>query len=219
MYKYKVLTNMDDKMAYIYKITNTETNKAYVGKTNLTIQERFNRHIRNSSGGQTHLYKSMKKYGIDKFNIELLEECEPDKLDQQEIYWIDELKTLMPNGYNMTIGGDGGDTSNSPNFILAMEKMHSQRSPEDYATYGMLGKKQSDHQKENQSKHKKDWWANKTEEELKSFGDKIKGKKNGMFGKTPKNAIKVIYDEVEYPSIAAASRATGVDSKHFIKIK
>jgi hypothetical protein len=47
----------------------------------------------------------------------------------------------------MTLGGDGGDTSKSPNFISSMKKYHSRLKPSNYATYGMLGKKQSDNQK------------------------------------------------------------------------
>jgi hypothetical protein len=43
----------------------------------------------------------------------------------------------------MTKGGEGGDTSKSPNFIKAIKKQHSNRLPESYASYGMLGKKQS----------------------------------------------------------------------------
>ena len=42
----------------------------------------------------------------------------------------------------MTKGGDGGDTSNSPNFKQAMILSHKKRKPKDYASYGMLGKKQ-----------------------------------------------------------------------------
>ena len=205
-------------MAFIYKITNTDTNTIYVGKTNLTINERFDRHVKNSKNSETYLYNAMRKYGIDKFIIEILEECTDDILNDREIFWIDQLNTFVPNGYNMTKGGDGGDTSSSPNFIQAMKEMHSKRNPEDYATYGMLGKKQSEHQKLNQSIHKKDWWANISKEKFEEFKSKVKGDKNGMYGKTPKNAVRVIYDGIEYPSIAAASRATGVHSKFFIKL-
>jgi hypothetical protein len=79
----------------------------------------------------------MRKYGTINFTIKVLEET--DSPNEREIYWI---KTLHPH-YNMTEGGDGGDTSNSPNYKLGMKTYHESRKPEDYATYGMLGKKQS----------------------------------------------------------------------------
>lgn len=44
------------------------------------------------------------KYGVDKFDIELVEECDDALLDEREIYWIsyyDSYKT----GYNENIGG------------------------------------------------------------------------------------------------------------------
>lgn len=46
----------------------------------------------------------MKKYGINHFHIELIEET--DKPEEREIYWIETLKTYK-NGYNATLGGDG----------------------------------------------------------------------------------------------------------------
>ena len=46
----------------------------------------------------------MRKYGIEHFYIELLEET--DKPEEREIYWI-EKKQSFKNGYNATIGGDG----------------------------------------------------------------------------------------------------------------
>jgi hypothetical protein len=46
----------------------------------------------------------MRKYGIENFHIELIEET--DKPEEREIYWI-EQKRSFKNGYNATMGGDG----------------------------------------------------------------------------------------------------------------
>jgi len=43
----------------------------------------------------------------------------------------------------MTSGGEGGKTHNSPNFINAMKEYHSKKPKEEYATFGMKGKRQS----------------------------------------------------------------------------
>lgn len=53
---------------------------------------------------------------------------------------------------NLTSGGEGGDTSKSPNYKKAMAEYHANQSPERYATYGMSGKQQSAHFKETISK-------------------------------------------------------------------
>lgn len=114
----------------IYRITNTVNSKFYIGKTDKTIQERFQRHCYNHKIQNTYLYNAMRKYGKDKFTIEILEETFNG--NEREIYWIQELN---PH-YNMTSGGDGGDTSNSPNYKIGMEKRVHPHKP----TYGMLGK-------------------------------------------------------------------------------
>ena len=46
----------------------------------------------------------MRKYGIEHFHIELIEET--DKLEEREEYWIQQLGTYK-HGYNATMGGDG----------------------------------------------------------------------------------------------------------------
>jgi group I intron endonuclease len=115
----------------IYRITNVVNSKFYIGKTSKTVQERFQRHCYNHQKQNTHLYNAMRKYGVDKFKIEILEET--NLANEREIYWIE---TLQPH-YNMTMGGDGGDTSDSPNYKLGMKNRVHPHTP----TYGMLGKK------------------------------------------------------------------------------
>lgn len=126
----------------IYKIVNKLTGDFYIGKTTKTKEERLQRHLYTSSyGSETHLHKAMRKYGESNFIIEEVEcQLSEDILDEREMYWI---KNLNPP-YNMTEGGDGGDTSKSPNFINKIKEHHKNRPRESYATYGFLGKKQSE---------------------------------------------------------------------------
>jgi hypothetical protein len=79
----------------------------------------------------------MRKYGIDNFIVESIETV-ISNINEREIFWINNLKPE----YNMTKGGDGGNTSSSPNYKQSMKKYHSNKIG--YATYGMLGKQQSD---------------------------------------------------------------------------
>lgn len=96
----------------VYKITNKNTNKVYVGKTKGTIKNRFIKHKRNAKDKiNRYLYDSMNHHGFDAFSIEEIEECnDEDVLNEREKFWIKELDCLYPNGYNMTRGGDGGNT-------------------------------------------------------------------------------------------------------------
>ena len=94
-------------MAYIYQITNDINGKIYIGKTERTIEERFKEHCRDylrRDFEKRPLYRAMKKYGIEHFHIELLEET--DFPEEQEVFWI-EQKRSYKEGYNATFGGDG----------------------------------------------------------------------------------------------------------------
>lgn len=49
--------------------------------------------------------RAIEKYGPDNFTIEELEECPLDLLDERERFWIKELGSLSPSGYNLSNGG------------------------------------------------------------------------------------------------------------------
>ena len=98
---------------HIYQITNTITNKKYVGKTIQKVEKRFQQHIRYSKKHNTKLSNAIKKYGKDNFIIEILETCDDEKhLNEREIYWI--LK-ILPE-YNMTLGGEGVSCGKNHHF-------------------------------------------------------------------------------------------------------
>lgn len=74
-------------MGYIYKITNMLTNKVYIGKTEGTIEQRFEEHKKAARNNvQSHLYNSMRKYDFTNFIIEQVEECDNDILNAKESY-------------------------------------------------------------------------------------------------------------------------------------
>lgn len=94
-------------MAYIYQITNNINGKIYIGKTERSIQERWQEHCNDCKKDRYKnkpLYRAMKKYGIENFSIECLEKT--DNPEEREIYWI-EQKGSFKYGYNATLGGDG----------------------------------------------------------------------------------------------------------------
>lgn len=96
-------------MAYIYVITNNINQKQYIGKTNYSIEKRFDEHKNDCSKRRCEkrpLYSAMNKYGVENFSIEMLEECSVDIVAEREVYWIDKLNTYK-DGYNATYGGDG----------------------------------------------------------------------------------------------------------------
>lgn len=96
-------------MAYIYKITNKINGKVYIGKTLNSIQKRWREHLIDSKKRRCEkrpLYSAINKYGEENFEIEQIEECSYDILNERECYWIEYFGSFK-NGYNATVGGDG----------------------------------------------------------------------------------------------------------------
>jgi group I intron endonuclease len=97
----------------IYKATNKINNKFYIGKTVRTLNKRIKSHLRNvKNGSNTYFHNALRKYGIDNFDWELLYECNDNmELGKKEIEFIKLYDANNLNkGYNLTSGGDGGDT-------------------------------------------------------------------------------------------------------------
>lgn len=95
----------------IYKITNKINGKCYVGKST-NIYHRWIEHKSSSreirdGGDEYAIHCAIRKYSIENFSFEIIEECPLEQLDEKEKYWI-EYYNSHENGYNETYGGDGG---------------------------------------------------------------------------------------------------------------
>lgn len=87
---------------YIYKITNKINGLMYVGKHAKPIFDE------SYWGSGTILWNAYRKYGKNNFVREVIEFCDSESdLNNRERFWIRELNTIRPNGYNITEGGEG----------------------------------------------------------------------------------------------------------------
>ena len=96
-------------MGYIYLITNNVNGNKYVGKTELSIEERWGQHIKDSKKEKCEirpLYRAIRKYGVENFSIKEIDTGQGEELNNKEQYWIQHYDTYK-NGYNATLGGDG----------------------------------------------------------------------------------------------------------------
>ena len=103
---------MESGITGIYKITNKINGKIYIGQS-VDIRRRWYEHkgkLGKPGAEEYYFQKALKKYGIDNFTWEILEECEPDQLNEREQYYISLYRTYVGfddcNGYNLTRGGD-----------------------------------------------------------------------------------------------------------------
>lgn len=96
------------KYGRIYIIRNTVNDKVYVGQTHVSIKLRFQNHLSAARRGLDYVIgKAIRKYGEDKFYVELLEECLVEELNEREQYWISFFNATDNRfGYNISIGGN-----------------------------------------------------------------------------------------------------------------
>lgn len=171
----------------IYKITNKVNNKCYIGQS-VHIETRFEEHKRCMDNKP--LYKAFKKYGIENFDFEVVEECIAEQLNDKEIFYIKHFKSSTDEwGYNLTFGGN----SNIGGFSKqTREKISESRRGEKNPMYGKpllkesLAKRTITYKKtlENMSEEKKKQWIESnrkghlgirnTEEQKKKISNSLK---------------------------------------------
>lgn len=99
---------------FIYCITNKVNGKKYIGQTRTSVKQRWKGHKSSVKQGKTALYRAMRKYGIENFDITIIYAISDktisgikETLNFLEKYFIWKEKTLCTeNGYNITRGGD-----------------------------------------------------------------------------------------------------------------
>ena len=58
----------------IDKITNKVNNKSYIGQTRYSLEFRWRQHQHKKDN--TYFHNAIKKYGVDNFELSILEECD-----------------------------------------------------------------------------------------------------------------------------------------------
>lgn len=89
---------------YIYKTTNLLNDKIYIGKKKGEFTEKY-------KGSGKYLKNAINKYGIENFIVEIIEYCETlEEQNEKEKYWITYYRNQNVEMYNISDGGDGGNT-------------------------------------------------------------------------------------------------------------
>ena len=85
---------MAEIISAVYKIINTITNDFYIGSSK-NVKRRWLEHKRPyiwKKNPNNPMYLDMKRYGIDKFDFQILAEVEPKSLKEAEQQFIETLK-------------------------------------------------------------------------------------------------------------------------------
>ena len=126
------------------------------------------------------LCRAIKKYGKCNFKKIILEFCDSiEKLNNREKYWIKKLKSTKRNiGYNIAVGGYGGDTvSNNPNYYKWLNKKRG-KIPWNKGKTGIF----SDETLQKISRSKKRYFENNPEKKINA-GTFKSGKDHVLYGK------------------------------------
>lgn len=121
-------------MIGIYKVTNKINGKSYVGQS-VDIQRRWTEHknINGKATSASAVRASIKKYGVESFTFEVLEECRLEELNKREAYWIKKLGTfgggynLNPGGEQATIGEDNPNAKVTEQDVIAIRTEYKAR--------------------------------------------------------------------------------------------
>lgn len=144
---------MKERIICIYCMENKITKKKYIGQTR-DYDRRVKHHLKYyENENNVYLSRSIDKYGIDAFEIYILEKCSIEELNEKEKYYINLYKTTQRDfGYNILEGG------NTPPSFLG--KTHSEEtkqkiSEKSKGNQHWLGKSHSEETKQKMSEAQK----------------------------------------------------------------
>jgi group I intron endonuclease len=109
MSEIELKSETEERIGYIYSFT-FPNGKQYIGQTIRNYQERWRQHkkVSNMPSAKEYdhlMYRAIRKYGWDNVIKDVICSCNLDQLNDLEILYIAKMKTLSPDGYNMTTGG------------------------------------------------------------------------------------------------------------------
>lgn len=153
---------MQEKICYIYKVTNLINNYIYVGSTSRSPEIRFQEHCRPSNLNEDKnpnslFYKDIQKYGSENFRVETIDTCfERHRYVIEEYWW----NKLHDENYLM--------------YEIKMGNAHSKNTKQRLSAYR--------NREERTGIYKADEFKNK-------ISEKTTGELNGMWGKKDEEAI------------------------------
>ena len=123
----------------IYVVTNKVNGKQYVGQTTVGAVNRWYNHKADAKSGRGRLIgRAIRKYGLENFTFDVVSTSDnQDDLNVQEVAWIAQCGSRVPNGYNLKEGGARGKQApESIEKIRVAQKGKPRHTPESKAKIG-----------------------------------------------------------------------------------
>jgi group I intron endonuclease len=96
------------KPGIIYVARNRVNGKLYVGQTIKSLVRRRCDHVNCADhGSELAFHSAIRKHGKTSFEFTIVQRCHGRTLlNEAERWWIKQLRSMVPNGYNLTDGGE-----------------------------------------------------------------------------------------------------------------
>lgn len=121
--------------------------KSYIGQTtgSLEVRQRGHKCNANTHKKRGAFYDAIRKYGFEsiQWNV-LLQCCTWEEMQEKEKFFIEQNKTLIPNGYNLAIGGRQPKMTESTKTKIRLAHIGKSKPPlsdEHKKAIGMASKK------------------------------------------------------------------------------
>ena len=199
---------MENHYNCIYCYTNKVNGKKYVGQAK-DFNKRHRGHIKASYNKNRKreynipFHNAIRKYGIENFEIEILKDNlqNQDELNYWEKYYITEFDLLAKNGkgYNLALGGEGGNTlaGKTEEEVAEIKRKQSEawhnKSDEEIKEktrkWHETMNNKTDEEKAERSKKQSEAWKNRTDEEKAEISRK---KSEANKGENNSRARKIV---------------------------
>ena len=189
---------MREKISCIYKATNKVNGRIYIGKTR-DLNRRIIEHKRHAKKDKSPFHDDVLRYGLDSFQIDIIEQADPEDLDSLEVRYIKEYREKLGEDclYNICKGGRGGQTHDITGVNNPMFGKEVSPERRKHLSEMLTGRKKPD-----------------------GFGEKVskalKGKKKSPEAVAKKSTPIAVFDLAEktllkFPSIAEMRRQIKAD--------
>lgn len=212
-------------MYTIYKYTNKENNKVYIGRTSKTLAERAQKNGSNYKSCR-RFYQAIQEYSWESFVPEILETVDTlEEANKLEAYYINQYKSNDEEyGYNLEDGGDCGPTHTETKQLISKSAKERYSDGVSNPMYGrkhteealakqsackigeknpMYGRKWNETQRQNCSTKGKH--LNLTDEQRKALSERAK-----VIGYKNAKSIRCVTDGREFKSSTQAAEYYGI---------
>lgn len=187
-------------MYTVYLRTNTINEKQYVGQTSNFTRRNWDWNTLSQHYANNFLAQERNKYGLENFKTEILAEVETqEEAWELEKKFIKELNTKVPNGYNMT---DGGDGVNGLSWSEESKRKQSEKSKGRHPSEETRKKMSKSHSGEKHWNYGRHW------------SDEYKRKQSRLVLQIDKNTNEVI---AEFPSTMEVERQLGFNHSYITR--